>query len=539
MKSHRAITLSIALIVAPSIANAHDDEVHKLVASNGAAGDFFGRSVAIDGSVLVAGAPNHAGSGAAYVFHNEGEDFVEETILMPLDLGAGDRFGQSVAIFDHVIVVGAPGHAGTGAAYIFEEDGGVWSQVAKLLPAGLVAGDEFGLSVAVFEHDAIVGAPGAPGSAGSAYVFEEDLGVWSLEEQIYALDGSTNARFGYSVAIIHEQAVVGALAQDGVVAKSGAAYVFDLVDDEWVQSVKLQAADGGLGDFFGISVDINEQGWLHVGASGDDDTFGGTGGLNSGSAYAYRNQSGSWVLKHKRVGLSPGDNLGTSVSASYNYSVTGARGFDSPMVGANTGAMILWNVSSPLLEQIFIASDQAPGSLLGGAVDASPCLLVAGANNDDELGENAGAVYVFATLEGAANLLNGSGVNPLAMASDELPNIGMEGHIDVDTTGYPTAAVTQVFLHKKLRATPQVTALGEILVDRSSTLILATYEMGAGVIAHHYTIPNDPSLIGFQFGAQGVIREAPPGLKILAFTNAEQLTIGCSVEGGHHEEEEE
>ena len=106
--------------------------------------------------------------------------------LLASDGASGDQFGRSVAINGGTAVVGAnredAGGSNAGAAYIFQRDeGGVgnWGEVAKLLASDAQASDEFGFSVAVSGDTAVVGASdedAGGGDAGAAYVFQRDEG---------------------------------------------------------------------------------------------------------------------------------------------------------------------------------------------------------------------------------------------------------------------------------------------------------------------------------------------------------------------------
>ena len=100
--------------------------------------------------------------------------------LVASDPAADDQFGLSVAISGETVVVGAPfddGAAGNGqgAAYVFVRNGVVWSQQQKLEPSDASVLDQFGNSVAISEDTIVVGAPFDNGTAvddqGSAYVF--------------------------------------------------------------------------------------------------------------------------------------------------------------------------------------------------------------------------------------------------------------------------------------------------------------------------------------------------------------------------------
>ena len=100
----------------------------KLTASDGAAGDLLGYSVAIDGGIVVAGANQRddGGQGAAYIASSDdGTTYVQDAKLTAADGVAGDRFGWAVAIADGKVVVGAyqnyDGGTDLGSVYIFSQ----------------------------------------------------------------------------------------------------------------------------------------------------------------------------------------------------------------------------------------------------------------------------------------------------------------------------------------------------------------------------------------------------------------------------------
>ena len=154
----------------------------KLTASDGKAGDQFGNSVGISGdTVVVAAARAGRGvdRGAAYVFRFDGTSWSQEAKLTASDSENRDLFGWSVGISDDQIVVGAlkgdGGERDTGAAYVFQRTGTAWSEELKLLASDAEQNDRFGVSVAIFQHTVFVGAHGDDdlgSAAGAAYVYE-------------------------------------------------------------------------------------------------------------------------------------------------------------------------------------------------------------------------------------------------------------------------------------------------------------------------------------------------------------------------------
>jgi hypothetical protein len=202
--------------------------VQKLTASDGAAGDEFGYSVALEGGTALIGArdadDNGASSGAAYVF-TQGTDgqWSEAQKLTASDGASGDEFGYSVALSGDFALIGARFAAGVeesraGAAYVFTFGTGPigtrWSEVQKLTASDEITANEFGRSVALNGTTALVGALGS-GTAGAVYVFtfaQDDTGggQWSQQQEISARDGTPGDEFGLSIAFSDEVALVGA-----------------------------------------------------------------------------------------------------------------------------------------------------------------------------------------------------------------------------------------------------------------------------------------------------------------------------------------
>ena len=146
-----------------------------LTAADGAAGDFFGGSVAISGDTALVGAPyDNDFQGSAYVFNRSATTWSQRARLTASQGAAYAQFGSSVAISDDVALVGAPydyvgANADQGSAWSFVRCGGMWNRFERL--AGGAAGDVFGSSVAVDGGTTAGGAPLADGYRGSAYVF--------------------------------------------------------------------------------------------------------------------------------------------------------------------------------------------------------------------------------------------------------------------------------------------------------------------------------------------------------------------------------
>ncbi len=146
------------------------------------------------------------------------------------------------------------------------------------------AGDRFGYSVSISGDYAIVGAylDNDNGSfSGSAYIFHRDGTSWSQQAKLTASDGVTNDVFGFSVSVNGDYAIVGAFIDDDNGSNSGSAYIFKRDGTNWHEQFKLTASDAAASDHFGTSVSISGD-YAIVGANWDDDN-----GTNSGSAYIF------------------------------------------------------------------------------------------------------------------------------------------------------------------------------------------------------------------------------------------------------------
>lgn len=202
-------------------------QLAKLIPEDGAEGDFFAWSVALDGTTALVGARHDADngedSGSAYLF--DVATGAQRVKLIPDDGAAGDWFGQSVALSGNIALVGAPydNDSGdhSGSAYLFDTTTG--AQLAKLTPDDGEMGDKFGWSVALSGTRALVGAWG---HAGAAYLFDVTTGTQLAK--LTADDSAVGHSFGWSVALDGETALVGARTDYGNVRISGSAYLFDV-----------------------------------------------------------------------------------------------------------------------------------------------------------------------------------------------------------------------------------------------------------------------------------------------------------------------
>lgn len=279
---------------------------NKLTASDAFFHDNLGRSVAIDGDVIVAGAPHSdpmgQGKGKAYVYRRNIQDtpddpsddiWEEETILRATEPQTGENLGRSVSISGNFIVLGV---VSSERAIVFQFQDGEWLEHTVLINSDSQPDDYFGTAVSIDEDIIVVGAQLHDGDiagdeAGSAYVFSFDGTTWNEEIKLVASDKQRVAFFGNDVAVDNSNIIVGARRNAGF----GSAYLFTKVENSWKEVEKLEAFDAELNDNYGSSVDIQENIVL-IGATGDDHSD-----FGSGSAYLYKENGSHWDFQEKII----------------------------------------------------------------------------------------------------------------------------------------------------------------------------------------------------------------------------------------------
>ena len=371
----------------------------KVTAFDGAGADYFGNSVSISGDRMVVGSymddDMGANSGSAYVYEWNGANWILVVKLTASDGAANDYFGYSVAVFGNRVVVGAYQRtSGNGKVYVFEWDGSHWIQAAKLTASDGATSDYFGNSVSISGDRMVVGSymdDDMGNNSGSAYVFEWTGTNWTETAKLTASDGAASDYFGYSLAVSGDRIVVGAYYDDDMGANSGSAYVFEWNGTNWTETAKLTASDGAAGDFFGSSVVASGDRIVVCASSAD------AKGADSGAAYVYERNGMTWTESAKLTASdgAASDRFGTSVSVSGNRIVVGAPYADAK--GSDSGAAYVyerngttWTESAKLT-----ASDGAGGDRYGYSVSLSSDRIAVGAYYDDDNGSNSGSTYVY------------------------------------------------------------------------------------------------------------------------------------------------
>ncbi len=452
----------------------------KLTASDGASGDAFGSSVAIDGSSILVGAPlDNNGftndEGAAYVFLATGPTtFAQQAKIAPTSsLDAGDQFGFAVAIDGDTLACGAPFDddgfidSDAGRVFVYTRAGTTWTQRAQLTEAEPDGDRRFGGALALDGDTLVIGSPtdNLPSNFVSVFVRTGGLtGSWA-EQTTLSNPGGLAAYFGVSVAISGEtlftsargdgtgrflghglarvftraggpagtwsqQAVLGEFddltAADDSLGRSiaansewlvigcpnddnfrgvdaGSVYVYRYQSGAWVYWTRLYASEGQAGDRFGWSVSLGTD-TIAIGASADDDVT-----LNGGSVYVYTLTSNTWIIQQKILptAVQFAGSFGVSVSLSGNTLAVGAGqatgNLPSGFHGVTqvfTRSGTVWSLQATLEPAGLETADNFGGEV----VLVGDLLAVAAANADDLSAQDAGAVFMYERASGVWTL---------------------------------------------------------------------------------------------------------------------------------------
>ncbi len=301
--------------------------------------------------------------------------------------------GFSVAIDGDVAAIGAPrdmeNGVWAGAVYVFRRIAGAWVQEDKLVVSDAQPGDQLGFYVDVSGDLIAASAPAQIGThAGAVYVFRHDGSAWIREERLTASDGVMHDALGFQVAA-RGSTIVATAAHHA--SDTGAAYVFRFDGSSWDEEVKLQASDATADDFFGGGL-----------ALGDDVVVVGAERENSqGAAYVFRRSTGVWQEEQKVVPAirTGGDEFGHSVELEGDDLVVGA-----PFRAGGGSAYAFRRLAGTWTEtQLLLPVGGEDGDEFGrhvvGGLDGDSMAI--GASGDDDLGANAGAVYLFARQDGS------------------------------------------------------------------------------------------------------------------------------------------
>lgn len=325
-------------------------------------------------------------------------DWIEREKIVASDVTYNDQFGCAVAVNGEYALIGAVLNE---AAYVFQQVNGSWVEMQKLVGSGVKKFDRFGIAVALTDRFAFVGAHhdvNGDVESGSVFVFELIDGEWVEVQRLVPSDatGSIWWSFGRSISVDGSYLLVGA--DDGRTDQgvcTGAAYVFELVDGEWVEVQKLTPSDGEFGDSFGNAV-VLDGNYAFIGNDGGDNAQ----GVFTGSVYVFKRVGGRWVEMQE---LNPSDGIfdnhfGSVIAFDDPYLLVGDWGARNEDRGVECGAVYVFLRVGESWFEVFklVPSDGEEGDMFGVfgvALEGRTALI--GSMWDDVDGVSTGSVYVF------------------------------------------------------------------------------------------------------------------------------------------------
>ncbi len=498
LHTHRAATMAAlcAILTTPASAQVPNTLKHSIPPPFGTAqtGGGLGFSVAVDGTITVAGAPyddtGATDSGIVKVF--DSSTGVLLFVIPNPSPAVNDSFGNSVAISGTRVVVGASrdetGGSDAGSAYVYDlSSGNPTVPVATLNNPSPAAYDNFGAAVSISGTRVVVAAPFKNTGvyyAGSVYVY--DLSSGTPIVPVATLNSPTPGAFDYfgiSVAISGTRVVVGAKTDDQGVTDAGSVHVYDLSGGTPTTPVViLNNPNPTVEDQFGYSVAISGT-RVVVSAPFDD-----MGASDAGSAYVYDLAGGTPTVPVATLSNpSPAadDRFGWSVAISGTRVVVSAPFDDTGAIDAGSVYLYDLNIGTPMVPVATLTNPSlAEDDRFGISVAISGTWMVAGADRDDTRATNAGSAYVF-------DLSNGTPTVPWATLNDP-------GPAAVDYFGYSVAISGTLAVVGAARDNTGDSDAGSVYV----------YDLSSGIATVPVTTLNNPSpsaddQFGYSVGISG------------------------------------
>lgn len=238
---------------------------------------FGGGPVALEDDLLLVGSPGDRGDtvmeGSAQLFERQPDGRWSE--VASLKAGNPNRFatfGETLDLDGQIAAVGEPSND---LVHIFSPtEKGTWTRDGRLSSPAPDLGEKFGTAITVDGARLLVGEPAAnslvPGqgaSPGVVWAFGASEEGWNLEGQLVPPSPAHGQRFGTSVALDDNLAIVGAPQAPGTLGTPvlgihpdvGAAYAFTETDEGWTATSRMTATEQAPGDFFGADVGLSSE----------------------------------------------------------------------------------------------------------------------------------------------------------------------------------------------------------------------------------------------------------------------------------------
>lgn len=314
-------------------------------------------------------------------------------------------------------------NAGSATIYKRNATSGEWEVQAKFFDKSPSSSETWGYSVGISGNYAVVSTINEDTlgftKAGSVSIFKRNTstGQWAFHSKLINNNNKDFLHFGWSVAIDGDYLIVGIINEviNGVTAGSANIYKRNTTTDVWELQQKIIHPNYASSDKFGYSVDIDGDHAV-VGAPFDD-----VGAVDNGSAHIYkRNASNIWVvLPTLYNGTNDGDNFGYKVDISTSNKTVAVGAIADDIAGTVDAGTVtvfyenpagLWLAASTL----YIPTNTSANSF-GISIDIEDDYLMIG---DHNYNSSRGKVYIYKKI-GNLYMMIEEFVNPFSITTNE------------------------------------------------------------------------------------------------------------------------
>ncbi len=466
---------------------------------------WFGRTLDLYGDTIAIGSRNHQtpsdAVGAVHIFQSDGTTWTEEARLTASgSQSIFAQYGAPISLDENLLLVSAVG--GSGRVYVYERLGTAWVEQPSLYPNDPLHNSAFGSSISVSGSLAAIGASGNV-NAGAVYIFESSDKGWSQTAKIDPPDDYDGYRFGKSVQLDGNSLLVGSSSNEqGVIA--GSIFVYARLGTKWVLQQELLPADNSDEAHFGRLIRLDGD-TLAVSASSE--AIPGT--TAEGVVYVYSRVDGLWELEQRILPPAEftADTFGSGLALSQGLMVVGD--LDNDSLGTDSGAAYVYQstIHGWVLQEILTASDATEHDQFGNSIVMNGDQIYIGAyTRNDAQSSESGAVYAF----DVRCIDSGECAHPQLLGSVETPNqakgLAVSGYIACVADFNAGLQVIDISNppFPKIIGSHDTTARASDVEIVGATAFVA--QGNAGLITLDITDPTAPIYLG-EFDSQGSVKD--------------------------------
>ncbi|MFG0285567.1 MAG: GC-type dockerin domain-anchored protein [Phycisphaerales bacterium JB039] len=230
-------------------------------------------------------------------------------------------------------------------------------------------------------------------SSGAVHVFRRDGDRWNIEATLYSSAIAERDAFGASLALDGARFAAGSPGDDSAEPDAGAVYIFEHDGSGWVETAQVLPAEPRWNSHF-ASDGLALQGDTLV--VGEVDHI--IGGISAGAAYVYRLKDGAWSFRQKLTAPEPrlGARFGNAIALDGQWLMIAARNDDE--MGHNAGAVYIYRSATGgdfELQRKLIAPGEPWNQVFGADVALDGQRMAVGASSADGALIAQGVVHMF------------------------------------------------------------------------------------------------------------------------------------------------